>query len=343
MRTRALLDRLTDDEEEIPVKKRWKFMLALAAAALMVAGVAFAIAGGRVLELLKVDMVLGNRDYSAYLEGAVQALGVRASGGRAELTLVDAVYTDEALALTWTVEAKEEVWISDCEVFLDGRALDWDLDAPTINGARLPEVAASFNAREILLQSGESIDCGARFSPRQLPERAEIAVAITLVAGGGESTDTLRADASIQRTHVAVRSALRDGEPLEYAFPTHVLRITRADMTPKQIDIEVQYIFENEAAAEEFRVSHITAYTEDGPDTDWALYAQPNYDGGTQYETRALEDGRPMYLQQYSYRIGKQYDEITLVPGDRHEGMPIIPPGYADKPRWDEAITLKFK
>lgn len=289
----------------------------------------------------------GNQELLAALEPLLETVNAEYEGAVA-LTVSEALLSENSLALQYSVQNRTDapLYIGARRVLLDGALPD------AVGTGSAPYEQAIFPAGQSGTGVWQETLAGA---PLELTTHTlELQLDIYRVPEGAPSPQALRRPVEetytfLETARVAfpitaraleTRTALHDGQPLEFAFDGYSLRVTRAEISATGAAFEWFLVFDSREAA----LAHNCAWDKHDPDAGYWDYRLEPGDG---MDWRATGSGdtpeAPVQLEsgEWAWRFAWYYTGLTRMP-DRFVLTPFYV-GEGGGPCPEESVVLDVR
>ena len=289
----------------------------------------------------------GNQELLAALEPLLETVNAEYEGAVA-LSVPEALLTENSFALLYSVQNRtdEPLYIGARRILLDSTLPD------TVGTGSAPYEQAIFSAGQSGTGVWQATLAGAPLE--WTTHTLELQLDIYRVPEGAPSPQTLRgpveeAYAFVETARVSfpitaraleTRTALRDGQPLEFAFNGYTLRVTRAEISATGAAFEWFLVFDSREAA----LKHKCAWGKHNPD---AGYWEYRLEAGDGMAWRATGSGdapeAPIQLAsgEWAWRFAMYYTGHTRMP-DRFVLTPLYV-GEGGGPCPEESVVLDMR
>ncbi len=291
----------------------------------------------------------GNEELLAALEPLLETVNAEYEGA-VVLTVSEALLTENTLALQYSVQNPTDapLYIGARRILLDGALPGPD----TVGTGSTPYAEAIFPAGQSGTGVWQEKFAGA---PLELTiHTLELQLDIYRVPEGAPSPQAMRRPVEetytfLETARVAfpitartleTRTALHDGQPLEFAFNGYTLRVTRAEMAATGAAFEFFLVFDSREAA----LAHNCAWDKHDPDVGyWDYRLEPG--DGMDWSATGSGDApeAPVQLEsgEWAWRFAWYYTGLTRMP-DRFVLTPFYV-GEGGEPCPEEAVTLEMR
>ena len=289
-----------------------------------------------------------NAAYREKIASLVQDSDVVCTSETLRFEVGQVLAVEDFTALTWRVSnlTDKTVFIATSEFFATFSGIEYDVCGGLHWGNLVLAPGASADARfhGVLWSHFEPGEGAFSLEMKVYDISQEAEEVAALVDGGGEFypgesgcplLEDVRLAVPVTMEAGEVRSALPDGQPLEWEMDGYVLRVTQADMSDVGAQFALERIYESkDAALADSPVGDDSFWSYELLSADGAKWVSTAY-GNIPEEPVELEDGR--WAWQYSTRVYYMVSQpdAVILRAKRYEGN-----GYDESA--NEDVTLNF-